>query len=109
MLAAQGDVLPVESLNLGLALVKAGRLTEADYNRVLRMQAGQVEGQSLATLLNRLGLVSEQDIAQQLSQLLGLPRVAASDFPTAPLLAERLSYRFLKECRALPLERKSVV
>ncbi len=104
MLAAQGDALPVESLNLGLALVKAGRLTEADYNRVLRMQAGQVEGQSLATLLNRLGLVSEQDIAQQLSQLLGLPRVAASDFPTAPLLAERLSYRFLKECRALPLE-----
>jgi general secretion pathway protein E len=104
MLAVQTDTSALEPLDLGLALVKAGRLSEADYQRVLRMQVGQPEGPALATLLNRLGLVSEQDIAQQLAQLLDLPQVAASDFPALPLLAERLSYRFLKECRALPLE-----
>jgi general secretion pathway protein E len=106
MLAVQTDTSGLEppDLDLGLALVKAGRLSEADYQRVLRMQAGQPEGPALATLLNRLGLVSEQDIAQQLAQLLDLPLVAAGDFPALPLLAERLSYRFLKECRALPLE-----
>jgi general secretion pathway protein E len=104
MLAVETDISVVASPDLGLALVKAGRLTEADYQRVLRMQVGQAEGPALATLLNRLGLVSEQDIAQQLAQLLDLPQVAAADFPPLPLLAERLSYRFLKECRALPLE-----
>ena len=104
MLAAEPDKSVDAPADLGLALVKAGRLSTADYNRVLRMQAGQAEGLSLATLLNRLGLVSEQDIAQQWSQLLGLPRVAATDFPETPLLADRLSYRFLKECRALPLD-----
>ena len=72
MLAVQTDTSGLEppDLDLGLALVKAGRLSEADYQRVLRMQAGQPEGPALATLLNRLGLVSEQDIAQQLAQLL---------------------------------------
>jgi general secretion pathway protein E len=104
MLAVKTDTAVDASLDLGLALVKAGRLSEADYQRVLRMQVGQAEGPALATLLNRLGLVSEQDIAQQLAQLLDLPQVAAADFPPVPLLAERLSYRFLKECRALPLE-----
>jgi general secretion pathway protein E len=104
MLATQSDGAAGESLNLGQALVEAGRLSEADYNRVRRMQASQADSPPLATLLNRLGLVSEQDIAEQLAKLLDLPRVAAADFPAAPLLAERLSYRFLKECRALPLE-----
>ncbi len=105
MLATQSDDgIAAESLDLGQALVEAGRLSEADYNRVRRMQASQADSPPLATLLNRLGLVSEQDIAEQLARLLDLPRVAAADFPSAPLLAERLSYRFLKECRALPLE-----
>ncbi len=104
MMAAEHIVPATEQPDLGLALVRAGRLSEADYNRVRRMQAAQDDGPPLATLLNRLGLVSERDIAQQLAELLDVPLVDAAEFPVAPLLGERLSYRFLKECRALPLE-----
>ncbi len=90
-------------VDLGRALLQAGRLSEADYNRLLRMQAAQVEPCSQQSLLVRLGLVSEQDIAAQLAAVLGLAQVAGSEFPAAPLLAGRLPQRFLKECRALPL------
>lgn len=104
MVAAERIEPDPEPVDLGLALVKSGCLSEADHKRVLRMQAAQPEAGSLVHLLNRLGLVAERDIATQLAQLLDLPLIAGEDFPAEPLLAERLSFRFLKECRALPLE-----
>ncbi|MWV14700.1 type II secretion system ATPase GspE [Pseudomonas sp. L-22-4S-12] len=104
MVAAERIEPDPEPVDLGLALVKAGCLSEADHKRVLRMQAAQPEAGSLVNLLNRLGLVAERDIAAELAQLLDLPLIAGEDFPAEPLLAERLSFRFLKECRALPLE-----
>ncbi|MCC6075315.1 type II secretion system ATPase GspE [Pseudomonas sp. GCM10022188] len=96
-------------LDLGRELLQAGKLSESDYNRLQRMQAAQTEPCSQQTLLMRMGLVSEQDIARQLSTSLGLPLVPAGDFPGEPLPIERLSYRFLKECRALPLTQEDGV
>ncbi len=104
MLAAESASPAPAAPDLGEALVAAGCLSEADYKRVVRMQAAQPDSGSLASLLSRLGLVAERDIAAQLALLLELPLIGAEAFPEAPLLAERLSYRFLKECRALPLE-----
>ena len=107
--SAMIDPTGAAAVDLGRELLQAGKLTEADYNRLLRMQAAQTEPCTQQTLLMRLGLVSEQDIARQLSASLGLPLVQASEFPAEPLLVERLSWRFLKECRALPLAQEGNV
>jgi general secretion pathway protein E len=53
--------------------------------------------------LPKLGLVSERDLAEALSQQLDLPLVGPSDFPEVPLLEERLSPRFLRESHVLPI------
>ncbi|MDH3473806.1 MAG: type II secretion system ATPase GspE [Rhodospirillales bacterium] len=60
----------------------------------------------MSTLLPKLGLVSERDLAEALSELLELPLVGTSEFPQEPVLAERLSGRFLREAHVLPLEER---
>jgi len=61
-------------------------------------------GDRLDVVLTRLGLASEQAIARALSQELGLPLVAAADYPKAPVLEGRLGVQFLRRARALPLD-----
>jgi general secretion pathway protein E len=58
---------------------------------------------ALHVLLPKLGLVSERDLAEALSERLDLPLVGSADFPEVPLLEERLSPRFLRESHVLPI------
>jgi general secretion pathway protein E len=67
------------------------------------MRQTQPEEGSLASLLLKLGLVSERDMAKCLSQLLSLPLVTADDYPKEPVLDGKLAYRFLKEYHLVPL------
>jgi general secretion pathway protein E len=90
--------------SLGALLVERGKLDRAGLERASRVAAGREE--RLSTLLPKLGLVSERDLAEALSELLELPLVGASEFPGEPVLAERLSGRFLREAHVLPLEER---
>ena len=67
------------------------------------MRLAGSSGERLGSLLPKLGLVSERDLAEALSGLLELPLVGPSDFPETPLLEEKLSPRFLRESRVLPV------
>ncbi|EKE75978.1 type II secretion system ATPase GspE [Gallaecimonas xiamenensis] len=87
---------------LGQALVQAGRLSDTELARVEHMRQSQGNTESLASLLLRLGMVAERELAQHLADWLGLPLVEAEQFPTDPLDGS-LSPRFLKENRLLPL------
>jgi len=60
------------------ALLARGRLKDVDLARALRLQ-GEAGG-SIAALLVRLGMVSERDMAEAASEVLGLPLVL-SRFP----------------------------
>jgi general secretion pathway protein E len=61
-------------------------------------------GQRLDKVLIQLGLVTERDLASTYALLTGLPLADPSQFPSAePLLADRLTPRFLRHARALPL------
>ncbi|MBY4678548.1 type II secretion system ATPase GspE [Marinobacterium arenosum] len=93
----------VDELQIGRALIEAGRLSENDFARVRRMRESQGGSASLSAMLIRLGLVSEQDIARHLAELLQLPLIDRDDFPEQPLFHDKLSYRFLKESHLLPL------
>ncbi len=87
--------------SLGAHLVERGKLDGPGLERAVRLAGSS--GERLGSLLPKLGLVSERDLAEALSSLLDLPLVGPSDFPETPLLAEKLSPRFLRESRVLPV------
>jgi general secretion pathway protein E len=86
---------------IAAALAARGRLKDNDLARAQRLQAEA--GGSLCSLLVRLGLVSERDMAEAASEVLGLPLVSARDCPDAPPENVSLSLRFMKQQSACPV------
>jgi general secretion pathway protein E len=86
---------------LGEILIERGKLDAANLERALRLQSET--GEKLGALLVTLGLCAQRDVAEALSQQLALPLVDASGYPEFPILEERVSPRFLRESRALPV------
>ena len=86
---------------LGEILIERGKLDAANLERALRLQ--QESGDRLGVLLVTLGVVAQRDVAEALAAQLGLPLVEAAGYPEMPILEERVSARFLRESRALPL------
>jgi general secretion pathway protein E len=69
-----------------------------------RAEAVQLEtGEPLESVVTRLGLASEQALAQAFAKASRLPLIAVSDFPTARVEGVAPSAAFLREIRALPL------
>jgi general secretion pathway protein E len=89
------------SVDLGELLVAHQKLTEADLQRARRVQ--EDAGEALDTLLLKLGLISERDLADALAAQLNLPLVRPADYPETPATDGALSPRFLKDARAIPL------
>jgi general secretion pathway protein E len=86
---------------LGEILIERGKLDAANLERALRLQGDS--GERLGSLLVTLGLCAQRDVAEALSLQLALPLVDASGYPEFPILEERVSARFLREARALPV------
>ena len=60
-------------------------------------------GGYLGQVLVKLGLVSELDVAQALSEQLDIPLVNAAAYPEAPVVVEGLSRDFLLNNQVVPL------
>jgi general secretion pathway protein E len=102
--AAAPSIAPVATpgrKRIGEILIERGRLDAGGLERALRVQ--QETGEKLGSLLVTLGLVAQRDVAEALASQLGLPLVEAAGYPELPILEERISARFLREARALPL------
>ena len=86
---------------LGEILIDRGKLDPTGLERALRLQQDTPE--KIGVLLVTLGLCAQRDVAEALAAQLGLPFVEASGYPEFPILEERVSARFLREARALPV------
>ena len=83
-------------------LVESGKLSAQDLMRAKRVQ--ESNGEPLSSILCKLGMVSEKDMAEALARRYELPLVAANDYPEMPLLEdEGISPRFIKDARVIPL------
>jgi general secretion pathway protein E len=83
-------------------LLDEGRLKSADMKRAVSYR--DQHGGELVTLLVRLGLVSERDVAEAEAELLHLPLVRTADLPDeAPQLPD-VSVRYLKQNLILPIK-----
>jgi general secretion pathway protein E len=98
------DIVEVKdglSRAVGELLIQRGKLEYSGLERALRLQSET--GERVDLLLTKLGQVSERDMADALSTQLKLPLVEPCDYPAEPILADRLSAKFLQEFRVLPL------
>ncbi|MEO7917483.1 MAG: hypothetical protein ABIR16_07540 [Dokdonella sp.] len=84
-------------------LVDKGRLKENDLVRGRRLYEEDASSGSLLSLLTRLGLVSERDMSEAMSELMNVPLVAPKDFPESPPPNVQLSTRFLKQLHICPI------
>ena len=90
--------------NLGEHLVDAGKLDPGNVERACRLQHEQAQWERIGSILVKLGLVSERDVAESLSSQLDLPLVTRQQFPDELAVDERISHKFLRENCALILE-----
>jgi general secretion pathway protein E len=86
---------------IGEILIERGKLDAGGLDRALRLQ--QETHEKLGVLLVTLGLVAQRDVAEALAHQLGMPLVEAAGYPELPILEERISARFLRDARVLPL------
>ena len=87
---------------VGRSLVCDGKLDATGLDRARRLQADSDE--RLTSILTKLGLVSESDLANALGKETNLPVISEADFPREPLRLGELSARFLKSMLVLPLD-----
>ena len=83
------------------ALVDHGDVDQGALARARRVC--EETGERLDIVLTRLGLASEQAIAAALAGHLDIAKAEAADFPSDPILPDRLSAQFLRTARALPI------
>lgn len=82
-------------------LIESGRLKKSDLKRAETFR--DQNGGDLITLLVRLGLVSERDVAEAESSLLDLPLITTADLPEEAPDIGKLSMRYLKQNLLLPI------
>ena len=83
-------------------LQAAGRCDARTLERGRRVAAET--GQRLDRVLIQLGLVSERELAASYAELLGCDVVRLERYPAEALFAERLTARFLRHAKAIPVE-----
>ncbi len=86
---------------IGELLVEQGKISERDVERTLLAQ-GEM-GDMFGQVLVKLGLVSELDFAQVLSEQLGIPLCAVGDYPEDPVQLDGLAQDFLFSNTLVPL------
>ena len=82
-------------------LIESGRLKKSDLKRAETFR--DQNGGDLITLLVRLGLVSERDVAEAESSLLKLPLISTADLPEEAPDIGKVSLRYLKQNLLLPV------
>jgi general secretion pathway protein E len=93
----------VSSEQLGQYLLDQGRLDRAAWSKVLKARLEQGDAEPLAATLARLGLLPEAEVYETWARISGIPLARGAEFPEIPILEERVSTRFMKEARILPL------
>lgn len=85
-------------------LVDCGKLETTDVDRALRLQKEQDDWERIGSILVKLGLVSEKDVAESLASQLRLELVDRTDYPDERPSGTEVTERFLKKNKALILD-----
>jgi len=86
---------------LGEILIERKLLVQEDLDRALEMQ--KERGDKIGRILIDLGFVAQRDVVQALSDQLGIAVATLEAPPPATPETERLSARFLRQAKLIPL------
>ena len=86
---------------LAVLLTEQGLCDQKTVERAQRVAAET--GQRLDSVMSQLGLVTERGLAEAYAALLGIPLATPDRYPEQPLFTERLTARFLRTARAMPV------
>lgn len=89
------------SVLFGERLVKQGKLKSADLERALRAQA-EIR-QPLGSVLVRLGMLTEQEVAFVLSRHLGVRMAMTRDYPSIALENPGISINYMRNAEVVPV------
>jgi general secretion pathway protein E len=91
-------------MRLGEILIERGKIEAEDLERALELQ--RERGDKLGKIVVDMGLIAQRDVLAALSDQLEIPLVTVENPPPAAPEIDGLSHRFLRQCRAFPIELK---
>ncbi|MEM7055263.1 MAG: type II secretion system protein GspE, partial [Pseudomonadota bacterium] len=97
-----GSHLEDRAADLCTLMIDEGRLKPEDLNRATAYR--DQHGGNLLTLLVRLGLVSERDLARAQSELLKIPLFSEKDYPEQGPEIDSIAVRFMKQQHLVPIK-----
>jgi general secretion pathway protein E len=86
---------------IGQVFLERDLIEEDELKTALNLQAESKE--KIGKLLVDLGYVSEKDCLSVVSEHLNIPAISASDYPSVPVLDNVFSFRFMKQCKFVPI------
>jgi general secretion pathway protein E len=86
---------------IGQVFLERGLIDEEELRTAINLQSESRE--KLGKLLVDLGYVSERDCLAVVSEHLGVPVISASDYPPVPVIENVLTFRFMKQCKFVPV------
>jgi general secretion pathway protein E len=91
-------------MRLGEILIARGKIEAADVERALELQ--RERGDKIGKIFVDMGLLAQRDMLAALSDQLGIPLITVDGEPPSAPEIDGLSHRFLRQCRAFPVELK---
>lgn len=101
LLPSVGDHLEDRAAELCQLMIEKDRLREEDLQRAQAYR--EQHGGNLLTLLVRLGLVSERDLARSQSELLDIPMMVEGEYPEEAPQTDAISVRYMKQRHIVPV------
>src|SRR5690625_2217802 len=101
LLPSVGDHLEDRAAELCQLMIEKERLREEDLQRAQAYR--EQHGGNLLTLLVRLGLVSERDLARSQSELLDIPMLVEGEYPEEAPQIDAISVRYMKQRHIVPV------
>jgi len=91
-------------MRLGEILIERGKIEPEDLERALELQ--RERGDKLGKIVVDMGLIAQRDVLAALSDQLEIPLVTVENPPPSAPEIDGLSHRFLRQCRAFPIDLK---
>jgi len=86
---------------IGQVFLERDLIEEEELRTALNLQAESKE--KIGKLLVDLGYISEKDCLAVVSDHLNIPAATFSDYPSVPVLDNVFTFRFMKQCKFVPI------
>jgi general secretion pathway protein E len=96
--------IPAKHQMLGEILLRSSKVSAEDLERALELQKTTQE--RMGKLLVDLGMLTERDLLEAMSNQFRIPKVESAEFPELPPEVKTLSPRFMRAGKFFPFDQR---